>query len=182
MKTTSTSTGASRGRTGTPTADRACRPDSPKISPSSSLAPLTDGRLARERGVGRHESGHLEHAGEAIDPSGRVGRCGHRVECAQPRVLLRIRRRHVAVAVADLARRGEHARKRTGAGRPCRRGRRAPSRGCRRRRGVATAGRSRPSSARRAETVIGIPLRTGERLARRRQGPRWRRLRRRQDA
>ncbi len=38
--TSSTSTGASIGSDVTPTAERACRPDSPKTSPSSSLAPL----------------------------------------------------------------------------------------------------------------------------------------------
>src|SRR5699024_7007467 len=36
----STSTGASRGSTATPTALRACRPASPKAWPNSSLAPL----------------------------------------------------------------------------------------------------------------------------------------------
>ena len=38
--TSSTSTGASRGSAATPTALRACRPASPKISFSSPLAPL----------------------------------------------------------------------------------------------------------------------------------------------
>ena len=37
----STSTGASSGSAATPIADRACLPPSPKISPSTSLAPLT---------------------------------------------------------------------------------------------------------------------------------------------
>ena len=66
----STSTGASRGSTGTPTAERACTPASPKTSPSSSEAPLATFGWPVKSGVRGHEADHLDHArdgGEVAD-------------------------------------------------------------------------------------------------------------------
>ena len=78
----STSTGAFSGSTATPTALRACLPASPKTSPSSSLAPLIDLRLAVEAGRAGHEADHLHDPADLRQPADHGRRRGERVQRA----------------------------------------------------------------------------------------------------